>query len=91
MTLFLAAQGIGRPPSSGPGNTGDPAASEDPAIVAELSARKLIQDPENEEAWAALKPYPNEHMVAWAVSTRVNKPANDDAALIEPTNPRTGE
>ena len=37
-----------------------------------------------EEAWAALKPYPDEHMVAWPVSTRVNKPANDDAELITP-------
>ena len=37
-----------------------------------------------EEAWAALKPYPDGHMVAWPVSTRVNKPANDDAGLIEP-------
>jgi putative SOS response-associated peptidase YedK len=37
-----------------------------------------------EEAWATLKPYPDEHMVAWPVSTRVNKPANDDAQLIEP-------
>jgi putative SOS response-associated peptidase YedK len=39
-----------------------------------------------DEAWAALKPYPEEHMVAWPVSPRVNKPANDDAALIEPLN-----
>jgi putative SOS response-associated peptidase YedK len=37
-----------------------------------------------EEAWAALKPYPDEHMVAWPVSARVNKPANDDAELITP-------
>jgi putative SOS response-associated peptidase YedK len=37
-----------------------------------------------EDAWAALKPYPAEHMVAWPVSARVNKPANDDAQLIEP-------
>jgi putative SOS response-associated peptidase YedK len=33
-----------------------------------------------------LKPYPDEHMVAWPVSTRVNKPANDEAALIEPVD-----
>jgi putative SOS response-associated peptidase YedK len=39
-----------------------------------------------EEAWAALKPYPDEHMVAWPVSSRVNKPANDDAQLIEPVH-----
>lgn len=37
-----------------------------------------------QEAWSALKPYPDELMVAWPVSTRVNKPANDDAQLIEP-------
>jgi putative SOS response-associated peptidase YedK len=37
-----------------------------------------------EEAWAALKPYPDEHMMAWPVSTRVNKPANDGPDLIEP-------
>ncbi|HMK87371.1 MAG TPA: SOS response-associated peptidase [Steroidobacteraceae bacterium] len=36
------------------------------------------------EAWSVLKPYPDEHMVAWPVSTRVNKPANNDAELITP-------
>jgi len=39
------------------------------------------------EAWAVLKPYAAEHMVAWPVSTRVNKPANDDAGLITPVKP----
>lgn len=34
-----------------------------------------------EEAWAALKPYPDEHMVAWPVSSRVNSPRNNDATL----------
>jgi putative SOS response-associated peptidase YedK len=38
-----------------------------------------------DEAWATLKPYPEDHMVAWPVSTRVNTPKNDDAKLIEPT------
>jgi len=37
-----------------------------------------------DEAWSALQPYPDEHMVAWRVSTRVNKPANNDARLIAP-------
>jgi putative SOS response-associated peptidase YedK len=37
-----------------------------------------------EDAWAALKPYPDEHMVAWPVGTRVNTPKNNDSALIEP-------
>jgi putative SOS response-associated peptidase YedK len=37
-----------------------------------------------DEAWATLKPYPEDHMVAWPVSTRVNTPKNNDAKLIEP-------
>jgi putative SOS response-associated peptidase YedK len=37
-----------------------------------------------DQAWATLKPYPEDHMVAWPVSTRVNTPKNDDAKLIEP-------
>jgi putative SOS response-associated peptidase YedK len=37
-----------------------------------------------DEAWATLKPYPEDHMVAWPVSTRVNTPKNGDAKLIEP-------
>ena len=37
-----------------------------------------------EEAWKTLKPYPDEHTVAWPVSTRVNTPKNNDATLIEP-------
>jgi putative SOS response-associated peptidase YedK len=37
-----------------------------------------------DEAWSTLRPYPDEHMVAWRVSTRVNKPANDDASLMTP-------
>jgi putative SOS response-associated peptidase YedK len=37
-----------------------------------------------DEAWATLKPYPNEHTVAWPVSTRVNTPKNNDAKLVEP-------
>lgn len=36
------------------------------------------------EAWSALKPYPDGHMVAWPVSTAVNKPANNNAGLIVP-------
>jgi putative SOS response-associated peptidase YedK len=38
----------------------------------------------SEEAWAAVKPYPDEHVVAWPVGTRVNSPKNNDSALIEP-------
>jgi putative SOS response-associated peptidase YedK len=57
-----------------------------PAILAKEDRQAWLEGTP-EEAWAALKPYPDEHMVAWAVSTRVNKPANDDATLIEPVNP----
>ncbi len=54
-----------------------------PAILAR-EARDTWLAGSAEEAWATLKPYPDGHMVAWPVSTRVNKPANDDAGLIEP-------
>ncbi len=57
-----------------------------PAILAKEDRQAWLEGTP-EEAWAALKPYPDEHMVAWAVSTRVNKPANDDATLIEPARP----
>ena len=36
------------------------------------------------EAKAALKQYPEEHMVTYQVSTRVNSPQNNDASLIDP-------
>jgi putative SOS response-associated peptidase YedK len=54
-----------------------------PAILAREDREAWLSG-SPEEAWAALKPYPHEHMVAWPVSPRVNKPANDDAQLIEP-------
>jgi putative SOS response-associated peptidase YedK len=56
-----------------------------PAILAREDREAWLEG-SPDEAWSALRPYPNEHMVAWPVSTRVNKPANDDAALIEPVN-----
>ena len=37
-----------------------------------------------EEAWETLTPYPDDLMVAWPVSTRVNAPKNKDASLIQP-------
>jgi hypothetical protein len=36
-------------------------------------------------AWETLTPYPDDLMVAWPVSTRVNTPKNNDAKLIEPS------
>lgn len=54
-----------------------------PAILSK-DAREAWLSGSPEEAWSALTPYPDEHMVAWPVSTRVNKPANNDAELITP-------
>jgi len=56
-----------------------------PAILAREDREAWLSG-SPEEAWATLKPYPDEHMVAWPVSSRVNKPANDDAQLIEPVH-----
>jgi putative SOS response-associated peptidase YedK len=36
-----------------------------------------------EAAFAVIKQYPDTHMVATPVSTRVNKPQNNDSTLIE--------
>jgi putative SOS response-associated peptidase YedK len=52
-----------------------------PAILAKQDREAWLEG-SPQEAWAALKPYPDEHMAAWPVSTRVNKPDNDDAELI---------
>ncbi|MCD4685451.1 MAG: SOS response-associated peptidase [Anaerolineae bacterium] len=43
----------------------------------------LRPDQEPEVLRALMEPYPDEAMVAWPVSRRVNSPANDDPALIE--------
>jgi putative SOS response-associated peptidase YedK len=42
----------------------------------------LVGSPD--DAWATLKPYPDEHMVAWPVSKRVNASKNNDAELLVP-------
>jgi putative SOS response-associated peptidase YedK len=52
-----------------------------PAILARADREAWLSGSQ-EAAWAALKPYPDEHLVAWPVSTRVNTPKNDDAELI---------
>jgi putative SOS response-associated peptidase YedK len=53
----------------------------------------VILAPENYERWLAniepdlhdlLVPFPSEPMTMWPISTRVNKPDNDDAAILEP-------
>jgi putative SOS response-associated peptidase YedK len=37
------------------------------------------------KAWETQTPYPDDLMVAWPVSTRVNTPKNNGAALIKPS------
>jgi putative SOS response-associated peptidase YedK len=54
-----------------------------PAILAKEDREAWLTGTPD-EAWATLKPYPDDHMVAWPVSTRVNSPKNNEAKLIEP-------
>ena len=54
-----------------------------PAILAKEDREAWLTG-STEEAWAALKPYPDEHTIAWPVSTRVNSLRNNDAQLITP-------
>jgi putative SOS response-associated peptidase YedK len=53
-----------------------------PAILQSQDIDLWLTDSED-QARAALKPYPADSMVAWPVSPRVNSPKNDDAQLIE--------
>ena len=53
-----------------------------PAIL-EKADREAWLTGTPDEAWETLGPYPDDLMVAWPVSTRVNAPRNDDAKLIE--------
>jgi putative SOS response-associated peptidase YedK len=52
-----------------------------PAILTKADREAWLTGSQ-EAAWAALKPYPDEHLVAWPVSTRVNSPKNNDAELV---------
>ena len=53
-----------------------------PAILEPRSyARWLGQEPDPHDV---LISYPSEPMTMWPISRRVNSPANDDAALLEP-------
>jgi hypothetical protein len=37
-----------------------------------------------------MRPFPAEAMRMWPISPRVNKPENDDAAIVEPVEVATG-
>jgi putative SOS response-associated peptidase YedK len=63
-------------------------------LMAEIHDRMpVIIPPEAYDRWLAgvepdprdlLVPFPAEQMKMWPISTRVNKPENDDAAILEP-------
>ena len=63
-------------------------------LMAEIHDRMpVIVPPEAYDRWLAnvepdprdvLVSFPSEPMKVWPISTRVNKPANDDAAILEP-------
>ena len=50
-----------------------------------------ILEPKGYDRWLGLEPnphdllitYPSEPMTMWAISTRVNKPENDDLAILD--------
>jgi putative SOS response-associated peptidase YedK len=54
-----------------------------PAILA-IEDRETWLTAAPAEALTLFKQYPDTHMVATAVSTRVNTPKNNDANLIDP-------
>jgi putative SOS response-associated peptidase YedK len=57
-----------------------------PVILAPEDYARWL-DAEAPDAGELLKPYPADEMRAYPVSTRVNKPANDDPGLIEEARP----
>jgi putative SOS response-associated peptidase YedK len=66
------------------------------SLVGQIHNRMpAILQPGSYERWLSLEPdphellitYPSEPMTMWPISTRVNKPENDDAALLD----RTGD
>jgi putative SOS response-associated peptidase YedK len=61
-------------------------------LVAQIHDRMpAILPPQSYDRWLSLEPdphdllitYPSEPMTMWPISTRVNKPENDDAKLLE--------
>ena len=65
-------------------------------LVREIHNRMpAILEPAGYERWLSLEPdphdllitYPSEPMTTWPISTRVNKPENDEPSLLE----RTGD
>ena len=59
-----------------------------PAILAQEDQEVWLNGTE-EQARAVLKQYPEDVMVTYQVSTRVNSPKNNDDKLIVPVEPDT--
>lgn len=55
-----------------------------PVILASSNYERWLDVAADADPVDLLRPYPSEAMRAYPVSTRVNKPENDDARLIEP-------
>ena len=49
-------------------------------------ARWLGEEPDPRDL---MRPFPAEPMRMWPISTRVNKPENDDPSIVEPIEPAT--
>jgi putative SOS response-associated peptidase YedK len=47
-------------------------------------ARWLGDEPDPHDL---IRPFPSEAMRMWPISTRVNKPENDDASILDPVEP----
>ena len=70
-------------------------------LVADIHNRMpVILPPEAYDRWLSaiepdprdlLVPFPAELMMMWPISTRVNKPDNDDPEVLEPFEPVTGD
>jgi putative SOS response-associated peptidase YedK len=55
-----------------------------PVILREADFPLWLGEASEEELKTLLRPYPAEEMRMWEISVRVNTPANDDPAIIEP-------
>ena len=53
-----------------------------PLIIARGDCERWLSD--DPDPHDLMRPYPAEPMRMWPISTRVNKPENDDLSIIEP-------
>jgi putative SOS response-associated peptidase YedK len=53
-----------------------------PLIIAPGDCERWLSD--DPDAHDLMRPYPAEPMRMWPISTRVNKPENDDPSIVEP-------